>query len=71
MCGSTSVVKVLCNFKADCNTRDLNNLTPLHYAANFSSKECAVILCTNGADTNAKTKYDWTPLHYAVKNNNR
>ena len=44
----------------------MGDLTPLHLAARYNSKDVAEILCYNGASTNEKTNDDWTPLHLAA-----
>ena len=56
-------VKSLIDQRADVNTLDKKNNTPLHYAN--SNKEIVQILIDAGADVNAKGENDSTPLHYA------
>ncbi|UCC38611.1 MAG: ankyrin repeat domain-containing protein [Candidatus Aminicenantes bacterium] len=49
-------------------TRDLNNRTPLHFAATTGNKQIAEYLLSKGADINLKNSDGRTPLHFAASN---
>ena len=48
---------------ANVSAKDVNDWTPLYYAAN---NEIAELLITRGADVNAIDKRGWSPLHAAA-----
>jgi len=53
---------------ADVNARDSNGNTPLHYAAQWNSKDVVKLLRDHGADMNAKNSSERTALDEAVGN---
>ena len=53
-------------FKQDVNMRDLEEKTPLHFAAILEHADTADVLLQLGADVDAQTDRMHTPLHYAV-----
>ena len=59
------IITTLIEAKADINTKDDHDITPLHYASQLSNHEFLRILIKTGADVNAKDKDGNTPLHVA------
>ena len=51
---------------ADIDTRDENDITPLHWAAGRGSAEAAMALIAAGADIEARMAHGSTPLHAAL-----
>jgi cytohesin len=51
---------------ADINARELNDRTPLHYAAGYGNLELMQLLIDKGANLMAKEQYGGMPLHDAV-----
>lgn len=62
------MVRILCEFGADINTRDVNGRTVLHSVIHGNYQlELFQLLCENGANVSAKCTYAGeTPLHYAA-----
>lgn len=60
-------VEILLNAKADVNTVDQFDHTPLHRAARFGNESVTKILIEAGADIRATNKDGKTPLHWATK----
>ncbi len=54
--------------RANVDSRDNNNWTPLHYAADKGYAELVNILLQNRANTNAENNGKATPLHFAARN---
>ena len=64
----TEIAKYLVASGGDVNSKDMDNLTPLHYVAKYgTSPEMVDLLVDAGADVNIKQNTGWTPLHYAAK----
>ncbi|KIY65010.1 ankyrin [Cylindrobasidium torrendii FP15055 ss-10] len=53
------------NGPAIANARDVDERTPLHWAASSGSLEIARMLIDNKASTDAADNSGWTPLHIA------
>ena len=51
---------------ANPNTRDENNVTPLHFAAQSGHTAAVAALVLGGARLNTRTADDWTSLHCAA-----
>ena len=49
--GFVSIAELLIQNGADCNVKDENEWTPLHYCAAQNKVECAVLLIKRGAKT--------------------
>ncbi|EAX97972.1 hypothetical protein TVAG_017440 [Trichomonas vaginalis G3] len=64
-----SIIDVLVSHGASLDTKDDDDVTLLHRAATWNSKETAQLLISHGADVNAKMKNGETPLHFAAKKN--
>lgn len=65
--GNLNKVKRLISDNPDLvNERDLNDKTPLHFAAFAGHPDIVEFLIENKADVNAKDSYNMTPLHAAV-----
>jgi ankyrin repeat protein len=54
--------------RANVDSRDNNNWTPLHYAAEKGYAELVNILLHNRASINAESNGKATPLHFAARN---
>lgn len=63
-----SILIELYNFGADINNKDINNNSPLHYAAENGHYQCVKFLLNKGADANCANVYLDTPLHLAFRN---
>ena len=63
MKGNIESIKQHLDAGANVSAKDVNDWTPLYYAAN---NEIAELLITRGADVNAIDKRGWSPLHAAV-----
>jgi ankyrin repeat protein len=64
--GFLTVAETLLDHKADVNSRDGNQTTPLREAAMWDRVEMVKTLLAHGADVNAKDIHDSTPLAEAV-----
>ncbi len=65
--GFTSSVKRLLSIRnINLNVKDVNESTPLHWAALSGHVEIGRLLLQNGADVNVKNNYGSTPLHIAA-----
>ena len=51
---------------ADLNARDINGMTPLHWATLRMEKAVVVALLNAGADPTARADHGLTPLHVLV-----
>jgi ankyrin repeat protein len=65
--GHTSTASILCKYKADVNTKDLDGYTPLFYAVNDNATAMVEFLINNGADTNERDTKGNTALHIGIK----
>ena len=63
MKGNIESIKQQLDAGANVSAKDVNDWTPLYYAAN---NEIAELLITRGADVNAIDKHGWSPLHAAT-----
>ncbi len=63
MKGNIESIKQQLDAGANVSAKDVNDWTPLYYAAN---NEIAELLITRGADVNAIDKHGWSPLHAAA-----
>ena len=63
--GDTKAVKKHLESGVSVNAKDLNTLTPLHFAALLNKTEIAELLISEGSDVNAKEDYYHTPLDLA------
>ena len=68
MKGNIESIKQHLDAGASVSAKDVNDWTPLYYAAN---NEIAELLITRGADVNAIDKRGWSPLHAAVMGGGR
>lgn len=59
-------VKALLDAGAEVNTKNEQDVTPLHFAAQYGTGETMVQLIEAGADVNARDKNGKTPLHYLL-----
>merc|ERR1712130_978656 len=66
--GSTKTVKILLEAAADISARDVNERTPLHYAAH-NRVDVVKMLLDNGADVRAVDRQQQTALDLAKKHN--
>jgi len=66
--GSTKTVKILLEADADISARDVNERTPLHYAAH-NRVDVVKMLLDNGADVRAVDRQQQTALDLAKKHN--
>jgi len=64
--GNIEAVKQHLSAGTNVDEKNLNDLTPLHYALEKGHKEIAELLVEKGVDVNAKDSYGMTPLHYAA-----
>ncbi|BAO99793.1 ankyrin repeat domain-containing protein [Wolbachia endosymbiont of Cimex lectularius] len=64
--GNLYLARLLVKEDVDVNTKDNEDLTPLHAAAISNAKDVAEFLVDNGADVDARDNIDWTPLHTAA-----
>ncbi|KAF3393739.1 putative ankyrin repeat protein [Penicillium rolfsii] len=65
------LMAVLLDGEHNLDLRDVNDRTPLHYAAENGHQDVVKLLLDKGADSNIKDNYrSLTPLHYAVENGN-
>ena len=67
--GDLTTVKAMLNSGTDPNTRDLDGVTALMYAARKDNVEIVKALLAKGADPNAKDNGGWTALMFAAKKN--
>ncbi len=66
--GNTKQVKLLIEQDGTLvNARDIEKLTPLHYATLNGHAETAALLLQHNADVNAQDLSNWTPLHYTSR----
>ena len=63
MKGNIESIKQQLDAGANVSAKDVNDWTPLYYAAN---NEIAELLIANGADVNTIDKHGWSPLHAAA-----
>jgi ankyrin repeat protein len=64
--GDPAIVKVLVQGGADVREKDLDGMTPLHWAVVAHRPEAAKALLDAGADVNAVDRFGYTPLLYAA-----
>ena len=62
------VIQALIDYGADVNAMDISGMTPLMYAARYSTEEIVKILLKAGADLNAKDKNGKTADDYVWDN---
>ncbi|HMQ06884.1 MAG TPA: ankyrin repeat domain-containing protein [Saprospiraceae bacterium] len=63
------IAKLLIEFGADVNTKQIQGVTPLHSAAHNGHTNLTILLLENGADVNAKMDDGKTPLMMANEKN--
>ena len=63
--GQIDLVSMLLFHGADSNRGDLNDVTPLHYAARSGDAHIASILLSYGARVNVRDRYNRTPFDIA------
>jgi len=63
--GDAKAVKKHLESGVSVNAKDLDTLTPLHFAALLNKTEIAELLISEGSDVNAKEDYYYTPLDLA------
>ncbi|MGL9688537.1 MAG: ankyrin repeat domain-containing protein [Wolbachia sp.] len=61
--GNLYLARLLVKEDADVNTKDNEDLTPLHAAAISNTKDVAEFLVDKGANIDARNIYRLTPLH--------
>lgn len=61
---------MLIKHKADLNSKDNSNWTPLHHAAAHDTAVSMQILLKHKADMNLEDSWGWTPLMVAAKSGN-
>ena len=66
---STESAQLLLEHGAEIEARDINNQTPLRYAAYYCSTEFVNILLKHGAEIEVTNCDNHTPLHKAAGNN--
>lgn len=64
--GDAATVKVLLAAGADVHEKDLDSMTPLHWAVVANRTEVVKALLAGGADVNAVDRFGYTPLLYAA-----
>jgi ankyrin repeat protein len=72
--GSGNIEKVEALLKDNpklVSSKDREERTALHWAANYGKKAVAELLLAKGANVNAKSWHGLTPLHYAVTNGHK
>ena len=62
-------VQLLLERGAEIEARDINNKTPLHYAADNNSTESPQLLLKRSGDIEAMGYNNKRPLHYTAENN--
>ena len=65
--GEMSVVDSLLEEDFDMDSRDTDNLTPLHLASFGGHTDTALALIERGADVNSRNTDNFTPLHLASR----
>ena len=65
--GHSEVIRILCSYGADVNSRNECGDTPVHSAVAEMEMEALFSLCELGADVNWVTSYQETPLHCAAR----
>ena len=77
--GDLEMVRVLLDYKADVNARNVHDMTPIHESPRGSQSldvhhhspqmlvDIARLVLEHGADVNAQARDGWTPLHDAAK----
>lgn len=60
------LLEIMMRFGADINSRDCDNLTPIHVAINFKNAYIVQVLIDGGADISARDGDGMTPLHRAI-----
>jgi ankyrin repeat protein len=63
---SMEITKYLVEAGADVNAKDIDENTPLHYAARNKNSAMVNLFIQKGANVNAMDNYGRTPLHYTV-----
>ncbi|MBZ5561405.1 MAG: ankyrin repeat domain-containing protein [Acidobacteriia bacterium] len=64
--GDPEVVRALLAGGADVHEKDVDSMTPLHWAVVGHRAEVAKVLIAAGADVNAVDRFGYTPLLYAA-----
>ena len=62
-------MKLLLEYGAKTNAKDIKGLTPLHLACRENATDCVKLLLENGALIEAKEDRGLTPLHYTCHKN--
>src|SRR5690606_27639520 len=65
-----NMIRILVKYGGNVNTIDLDEYTPIVYAAKLRGKEAVEELVKHGADLNPNTRKKITPLHQAGFNDN-
>ncbi len=64
--GHISIVRALIDKRANKNSKDFDENTPLHYASEFGHFEVIIFLIKEaGADASAKNKFGYAPSDIA------
>jgi ankyrin repeat protein len=65
--GRVEVARVLLEYGANVNARDISKWTPLRHALDKGHVKVAQVLIKNGADVGAQGLDEWMPLHWASR----
>ena len=66
--GHLAICRLLLDKGAQVEARNIDGVTPLHFAAMQGHVEIVRLLCDRGADVEARNINGWRPLHYAAMN---
>lgn len=67
-CWKYSIYKLLLEKGSDCNSRNNEGITPLHYILQHHNMKFVQLLLDHGADIKAVDRVGWTALHYLCRN---